>query len=102
MIALATASTLLVPFVLPRMHDRYFFAADVLSIVLAFVVPRLIPVAVLVQLASFFAYLPYLFDVEPVPLRYVALGELAAIALLLTWIGREIATDRPAPEAAPG
>ena len=99
-IALATASTLLTPFVMPRMHDRYFFAADVLSIVLAFTVPRLFVVALLVQLASLFSYLPYLFDVEPIPLEYVALGELAALTLLFVWLAREIASDMSAPVAA--
>jgi Gpi18-like mannosyltransferase len=98
-IALATASTLLVPFVMPRMHDRYFFAADVLSIVLAFCVPRLFPVALLVQLASVFSYLPFLFDVEPIPLTYVAFANLAAITLLFVWLAREIASDMSAPEA---
>jgi Gpi18-like mannosyltransferase len=102
MIALATASTLLTPFVMPRMHDRYFFAGDVLSIVLAFAVPRLFPVALLVQLASLFSYLPYLFDVEPIPLEVVALGELAAVTLLFAWLAREIASDARAPEPAGG
>ena len=98
-IALATASVLFTPFVMPRMHDRYFFAADVLSIVLAFSVPRLFPVALLVQLGSLFSYLPYLFDVEPIPLTYVALGNLAAIALLFVWLAREIASEPPAAKA---
>jgi Gpi18-like mannosyltransferase len=30
----------LVPFVLPSMHERYFYLADVLTLILAFYLPR--------------------------------------------------------------
>jgi Gpi18-like mannosyltransferase len=43
---------------LPKMHDRYFFAADVFSIVLAFYVPRLWFAAASFQITSLFAYVP--------------------------------------------
>ena len=37
---LALVSVALTPFVLPKMHDRYFFSADVFSLVLAMLLPR--------------------------------------------------------------
>lgn len=37
LIALALLSALLIPFLLPKMHERFFFLADVLGFVLAFV-----------------------------------------------------------------
>ena len=46
-----------VPFLLPHMHERYFFLADVLSAALACALPALAPIALLVQLSSFGAYL---------------------------------------------
>ena len=46
-----------VPFLLPHMHERYFFLADVLSVALACVLPGCAPAALLAQLASFGAYL---------------------------------------------
>lgn len=49
-----------VPFLLPYMHDRYYFLADVLTVALACILPWNLPLAVLVQLASFSAYLTYL------------------------------------------
>lgn len=52
---LATA----IPFLLPHMHDRYFFAADVLSVILAVVIPKSIPCAVCTQFASMICYLAY-------------------------------------------
>ncbi len=41
-----------IPFLLPHMHDRYFFCADILSLVLAFAAPWSTAAALLVQFAS--------------------------------------------------
>jgi Gpi18-like mannosyltransferase len=54
----ATMFVALAPFLLPKMHDRYFFAADLFSIILAFFIPRLWLVAVLFQASSIMAYVP--------------------------------------------
>jgi hypothetical protein len=50
------------PFILPKMHDRYFFAGDTLLILLAVVQPRIgaLPAA-LMQAAAILAYIPYLY-----------------------------------------
>jgi len=48
-----------VPWLLPHMHERYFFAADALSVALAFADIKFIPVCVLVQLSSFACYMVY-------------------------------------------
>ena len=50
----------LIPFLLPHMHDRYFFGADVLSIIAAVCALELIPAAVLVQFGSLLCYIAYL------------------------------------------
>ncbi len=80
---LLIASTLAIstPFFLPSMHDRYFFLADVLTVMVAFVVPRAWPAAVLMQLASLPTYLSYLWGVS-VP--FAAAGASAALALAWT------------------
>ena len=54
----ATTFVALSPYLLPKMHERYFFAADVFSIVLAFYVPRLWLVPVVFQASSLAAYVP--------------------------------------------
>ncbi|MGO8679254.1 MAG: glycosyltransferase 87 family protein [Limisphaerales bacterium] len=82
LVSLAMLSVLFPPFLLPGMHERYFFAADVLSVVYAFYVPGGWRAALLVQFASAFAYLPYLFGATPVPLPVLALAPLAALALV--------------------
>ena len=49
-----------IPFLLPHMHERYFFAADIMCLFLAFAVPKLAAAAVLSQFASFLGYYAYL------------------------------------------
>jgi Gpi18-like mannosyltransferase len=82
LIAWATLSVLIVPYVLPKMHDRFFFPADVFSVLLAFYVPRLFPVPLVVCAVSFFSYFPFLFGYEVIPLRYLAIVLLVPIVLL--------------------
>lgn len=48
-----------IPFLLPHMHDRYFFGADVLSVVLGFSCLFCIPCALLMQYASLLSYYAY-------------------------------------------
>jgi Gpi18-like mannosyltransferase len=57
----AMVSVLLVPTLLPHMHERYFFPADMLGIALAVWIPRYWPVAVLAQFTSFCAYTSWVF-----------------------------------------
>ena len=54
-----TTSAIMIPFVSPKMHDRYFFLADVFTYVLAFVMPNTWPLALTMQIASVSAYAGY-------------------------------------------
>lgn len=56
LVLLATFSALAVPYFLPRMHERYFFPADVVAIVLAFHSPRYWCVPIVVGLTSLSQY----------------------------------------------
>lgn len=80
---LATTSAIAVPFLLPSMHERYFYVADVLSVIVAFQRPRqLWYVPVLVQLSSLGSYLKFIApDVSPY-LSMPAHGVLMLLALL--------------------
>ncbi|MDI5975166.1 hypothetical protein [Amycolatopsis magusensis] len=88
-VLLATISSLLVPFLLPAMHERYFFLADVLTVVAAFCLPRVLwPLPILTQFASLFSYLPYLTPgsaLATVDFRVLAMVMLAALVLAV-WV----------------
>jgi Gpi18-like mannosyltransferase len=84
-VQISFASVFLFPFVLPKMHDRYFFLADVLSVLLALIDRRWIGVALGVQVGSATAYMPFLLGFwQPLMLGLVTNG-LVALGLLL-WL----------------
>lgn len=82
--------TIGVPFLLPYMHDRYFFLADVLTLTWACASLRGLPAAVLVELASLSAYLTY-FRMKYTLLIYLGdqvftmLGESLMVLAALVW-----------------
>ena len=57
---LAAYSVLVVPYLLPKMHDRYYFPADVIAIVLAFYSPRHWYMPVVVGTVSVSLYVRYM------------------------------------------
>ncbi len=67
LVEMATCSTLLIPFVLPKMHQRYFFPADILSIVFGFYFPAYFYVPLVINMVSFFSY--QYFFLAPKPFR---------------------------------
>jgi Gpi18-like mannosyltransferase len=82
LVAAALLSVMFPPFLLPGMHERYFFAADVLSLVYVFYRPGAWLVAALIQMSSAFAYVPYLFGAEPIPVPCLSTAVLAALVLV--------------------
>lgn len=80
---LALVSTLIVPFFLPRMHERYFFPADVLAIIYAFYFPRYFFVPLVVILCSLFSYFPFLFGKTVIPLPYLAMLMAAMLVVVV-------------------
>jgi len=80
---LALLSLALMPFLLPKMHDRYFFAADVFAYVMAFSVPRLWWAAFGFQASSLLACSMFLFNFNLGPYLGAAINSLLIIGLLL-------------------
>jgi len=71
-----------IPFLLPHMHDRYFFLTDVLTVVLCFIYfPIGISLAVLAQFASILGYHAYL------TMRWLLTMNYGAIALIAVLLG---------------
>jgi Gpi18-like mannosyltransferase len=84
-ILVAVISTALVPFVLPKMHDRYFYSTDVLSIVLAFYWPTLWFIPVLYQLISTSAISVFLFNINSSIVVFgFAINSIALASMLRT------------------
>ena len=84
-----------IPFFLPHMHDRYFFSADALSVILVFGLPILSPVAALTQFASLLGYYAYFVK------RFLLLmdhGARALILVLLALWAAFVALLKKAPE----
>ena len=83
MLLLALLSAFALPFLLPKMHERYYFLADALALALALAAPtrRSLATAGLVQLASLASVLTYVyFYWHPVPA--LAGAFVAAVAVV--------------------
>ncbi len=85
LLELALITVLMMPFILPKMHERYFYPADVISIIFAFYYPGYFFVPIIMSGISFFAYQLTLFGVETVPLSLLALG----IFILIIFLSRD-------------
>lgn len=64
MLLVSLVCVMIVPSVLPFMHERYFFLAEILSFVLAFYIPRLWLLPVALQAGTFLVYSNFLFPNE--------------------------------------
>ncbi|MBO6014601.1 MAG: DUF2029 domain-containing protein [Oscillospiraceae bacterium] len=89
-----------IPFLLPRMHERYFFGADMLTLAVCFLFPEAIPAALLTEFASFLGYYAYLKGQYLLLMRSGAVCLLLALALLLFLFSRRLfaAADGKDPE----
>jgi Gpi18-like mannosyltransferase len=80
----ACASLMLMPYLLPKMHDRYFYAFELASIALACLNPRYLPLAAVAQVDGVLSYLGFE--------RGIAMGLLPA-ALCNSFIGFYLVLD---------
>lgn len=90
MVELSLAFSLAIPWLLPKMHERYFFLAETLSIIYAALYPKRSPVAMILLVGGFLIYCPYLFGEMPIlSLRMVAvIYGLLTLYLLSRLYGR--------------
>jgi Gpi18-like mannosyltransferase len=99
----ACLSVSLMPLLLLKMHERYFFPADVLTIALAFFDRRRALVPILFQITSLLSYTPFLKGIVYVPLPLLSLINVGTVAWLALEYGRALypradrATVPPAP-----
>ena len=70
--------TLLIPYLLPKMHERYFYPADVISIIFAFYFPERWYLSLIIIFSSLFSYTPFLLE-----RRIISLHVLSIVLLIL-------------------
>jgi Gpi18-like mannosyltransferase len=82
-LTMMTLVALLVPYVTPMMHERYFFLAGVLSFLLALVRPGMWPAAVSMQLAAMCTYQGQLFGeyLHPMVPKYLMISAVVFVTI---------------------
>jgi len=84
LVRLAYLFAVIIPFLLPKMHDRYYFMADILAIALFFYDKRRWYVPVVTVLSSYTGYVYFImFRLEVVDLRYAAIAMFVVIMIVL-------------------
>ena len=83
MMLMALATLALVPFVLPKMHDRYFYPADVFSYATAIFAPEMWFVPLLYQIISGLAYSGFLLGTPIQAIMFAALINTCAVIYIL-------------------
>lgn len=83
----ALAGVALVPFLLPKMHDRFFYPADLLSYAVASLFPEIWFVPILFQFSSGIAYTVFLFGAQPI---VVIIGSFINTALVIIIIRKQL------------
>lgn len=91
----ATTITFLFPFVLPLMHDRYFFIAAMMLFVLAFLDKRALWPAVLLQVTSIISYFASLHFLLPLA---VVLNAGLAVWLVIMFFRNAKTLAEPSPQ----
>lgn len=93
----ALVSAALTPCLLPKMHDRYFYTADVFSIIVAFLVPGTWFIPIAYQIISLLSYMPYLFAVRPQTILPPAVWLNAVTIGFLLWKQWRMTSKEDAP-----
>jgi len=83
-VLVAATAALLIPLLLPHMHERYFYLAEVLLVVACAVDRRFVVPALAIQVASTSTYLTFLAGIQLMPLTMAAIFAVAAGASA-TW-----------------
>ena len=77
--------TLIIPFLLPHMHERYFFSADVVSFLYLFLYPKRWFVPLTMTSISCICYIPYLYyQTIPLPISVLSTALLFLIGYVLS------------------
>ena len=91
-ILLVAASSFIIPILLPEMHERYFYLAEVLTVLATFVNRGFVAVAACLQAATITTYLGYLLRTAVLALPWAAViagvAAVAAVVLMVVHLRR--------------
>ncbi len=96
LVLLMFLSVLLFPFILPKMHERYFYLADVFSILFAFCYRKYWYIPIFVVFASYCGYYPFLFGIELIDMKFAALLIFIALLIVLHLTYKELSSTQTA------
>jgi Gpi18-like mannosyltransferase len=84
LLTIMVATVFAIPFLLPYMHERYFYLAEVMSLTLAFVRPGLAWIFIAMQVVTIMDYTPYLSVDAHMPAFPAAVLSLVVLGILFT------------------
>lgn len=93
-------SVIAIPYFLPHMHERYFYLADMFSVIYAFYVPRQWYVPIFVVLSSFIGYSAFLSQEVPwfaMLYRYADV-RVASVLMLVALLLLVVRLPEPVPQ----
>jgi len=81
--------TFTLPFFLPSMHERYFYVAEIFSIIFAFMKPKYFYIPVLIILSSLSTYASYLFNANVFTLHYNSVLMFITFVIIMVTLYKE-------------
>ncbi len=94
LVSLAAACLLLIPYVLPKMHERYFYPAEVFFLLIAFYRPRLAFITLGLQISALATYDVYFFGNTFLSLTTDSLVMLAMLIYVLYDLANQLFSNR--------
>ena len=83
-----------IPFLLPCIHERYFYLADIMAIVYVFMRPKRSYTLILTEFCSFYVVCNYLFSMNYLSLGFVALLQFINLTLLVKNVVKDCGVDK--------
>ncbi len=101
LISLALFFALFLPFILPHMHERYYYVADLLSVIFSFYFPKKCYIAVVTELASAYAVCHNLFNTDFFSVQLLGVIMLVILILLVRHVVQLVNASPLSKEGAP-
>jgi Gpi18-like mannosyltransferase len=101
MLKLALVFVILVPFLMPEMHERYFYLADIISLIYAFYFTKRFYVPIIVQIFSLISYTAYISTdfTAVIDLKYMTLLVLGVIIITILDLVQTLFSTNDAPSS---